>query len=297
MDAGNSIYEIERENVIRTYNDKLSTRRRTAKTPTILIMQRLHPEDLVGWVEKNQGELWDIIKVPALNEDGTSFWEERYPASELEMLRTRQPALFQAQYQQEPIVQGGTVIHTDWFKYYDVHPKYERVFITADTAQKTNEWNDYSVFQVWGKYLNSLYLIDMVRGKWEIPDLIQKAQSLTQKYRLWENRLMLSAMYIEDKGSGIGLIQQLRQNCPTPILPLTPKKRDKVTRVKDIVYYIQSGYILLPQDKNYGFNPELLNECEMFSADGSAKHDDILDTMVYAINIGLQGVGSSIFDN
>lgn len=296
MDAGNAIYEIERENVIRIYNEKLATRRRTPTTPTILIMQRLHPEDLVGWVEKNQPELWDIVKVKALNDDGTSFWEERYPAEELRMLEKRQGALFQAQYQQEPVITGGSVIKTEWFKYYQQHPKYERIFMTSDTAMKANEWNDYSVLQLWGKYQNGLYLIDMIRGKWEVPDLIQKTRDFVKKYRLWENRILLSALYVEDRGSGVGLIQQLRRETPVPILPLKPNKKDKVTRAKEIAYYIESGMVFLPQDKDYSFNRELLTEVELFSADGGCKHDDIIDCITYAVTIGIAGVGSSIFD-
>ena len=274
MDAGNAIYEIERENVSRIYKEKLATRRRTPKCPTILIMQRLHPEDLAGWAEKNEPELWDIVKVKALNDDGTSFWEERYPASELEILQKRQGALFQAQYQQEPVITGGSVIKTEWFKYYQQHPKYERIFMTSDTAMKANEWNDYSVLQLWGKYQNGLYLIDMIRGKWEVPDLIQKTRDFVKKYRLWENRILLSALYVEDRGSGVGLIQQLRRETSVPILPLKPNKKDKVTRAKEIAYYIESGMVFLPQDKDYSFNRELLTEVELFSGDGSAKHDD-----------------------
>ena len=297
MDAGNAIYEIERENVSRIYKEKLATRRRTPKCPTILIMQRLHPEDLAGWAEKNEPELWDIVKVKALNDDGTSFWEERYPAAELEILQKRQGALFQAQYQQEPVITGGSVIKTEWFKYYQQHPKYERIFMTSDTAMKANEWNDYSVLQLWGKYQNSLYLIDMIRGKWEVPDLIQKTRDFVKKYRLWENRLLLSALYVEDRGSGVGLIQQLRRETSVPILPLKPNKKDKVTRAKEIAYYIESGMVFLPQDKDYSFNRELLTEVELFSADGSARHEDQIDTMVYAIQIGLAGTGTSIFDS
>ena len=297
MDAGNAIYEIERENVSRIYKEKLATRRRTPKCPTILIMQRLHPEDLAGWAEKNEPELWDIVKVPALNPDGTSFWEERYPASELEILQKRQGALFQAQYQQEPVITGGSVIKTEWFKYYQQHPKYERIFMTSDTAMKANEWNDYSVLQLWGKYQNGLYLIDMIRGKWEVPDLIQKTRDFVKKYRLWENRLLLSALYVEDRGSGVGLIQQLRRETSVPILPLKPNKKDKVTRAKEIAYYIESGMVFLPQDKDYSFNRELLTEVELFSADGGSKHDDIIDCITYAVTIGIAGFGTSIFDN
>jgi predicted phage terminase large subunit-like protein len=169
--------------------------------------------------------------------------------------------------------------------------------MTSDTAMKANEWNDYSVLQLWGKYQNGLYLIDMIRGKWEVPDLIQKTRDFVKKYRLWENRLLLSALYVEDRGSGVGLIQQLRRETSVPILPLKPNKKDKVTRAKEIAYYIESGMVFLPQDKDYSFNRELLTEVELFSADGSAKHEDQIDTMVYAIQIGLAGTGTSIFDS
>ena len=55
--------------------------------------------------------------------------------------------------------------------------------------------------------------------------------------------------------------------------------------------------VFLPQDKDYSFNRELLTEVELFSADGSARHEDQIDTMVYAINVGLVGNGTSIFDS
>ena len=63
MDAGNARYESARDEVVTYYDEKLSTRRRTPETPTILIMQRLHLDDLVGWIEKNEPDLWDIVKV------------------------------------------------------------------------------------------------------------------------------------------------------------------------------------------------------------------------------------------
>ena len=296
LDAGNAIYEIERENSIRVYNEKLATRRRTPTTPTILIMQRLHPEDLAGWVERNQPDLWDIVKVPALDENGNSFWEERYPKAELEMLRDRQPEMFQAQYQQQPIVRGGQLIKTNWFNFYSEHPRYEQIFIVADTAQTVKEYSDYSVFMVWGKYNNNLYLIDMIHERLEIPDLIKRAKEVTNKYKIWQNYLRLSFLAIEDKSSGTALIQQLRRETITPILPYKVKKKDKVTRVKDILYYIEAGRIFLPFNRDYSFVPIFLAETEMFDAMGTAKHDDIVDVLTMGIKYGLVGEGCSIFD-
>ena len=118
-----------RETVIRTYDEKLATRRRTPTTPTILIMQRLHVDDLVGWTKKNEPDQWEYVEVPALDENDKSFWEERYPAEELKRIREINPYKFQAQYQQNPIIAGGQMIKSEWFQFYQTHPKYTRIFI------------------------------------------------------------------------------------------------------------------------------------------------------------------------
>lgn len=263
-----------REAVIRTYDEKLATRRRTPTTPTILIMQRLHVDDLVGWTKKNEPDQWEYVEVPALDENDKSFWEERYPAEELKRIREINPYKFQAQYQQNPIVAGGQMIKSEWFQFYQTHPKYTRIFITSDTAMKTGQHNDYSVFMVWGVYQHSIYLIDMVRGKWEAPELLRQIRDLTNRYWLWENRLKMSALYIEDKASGVGLIQQMKRESKVPVIPLTPTK-DKVSRVEEALPFLQAGRVFLPFNREYGQNPVIIGECEMFARDLSHTHDDV----------------------
>ena len=263
-----------REAVIRTYDEKLATRRRTPTTPTILIMQRLHVDDLVGWTKKNEPDQWEYVEVPALDENDKSFWEERYPAEELKRIREINPYKFQAQYQQNPIIAGGQMIKSEWFQFYQTHPKYTRIFITSDTAMKTGQHNDYSVFMVWGVYQHSIYLIDMVRGKWEAPELLRQIRDLTNRYWLWENRLKMSALYIEDKASGVGLIQQMKRESRVPVIPLTPTK-DKVSRVEEALPFLQAGRVFLPFNREYGQNPVIIGECEMFARDLSHSHDDV----------------------
>lgn len=281
-----------RETVIRTYDDKLATRRRTPTTPTILIMQRLHVDDLVGWTKKNEPDQWEYVEVPALDENDKSFWEERYPAEELKRIREINPYKFQAQYQQNPIIAGGQMIKSEWFQFYQTHPKYTRIFITSDTAMKTGQHNDYSVFMVWGVYQHSIYLIDMVRGKWEAPELLRQIRDLTNRYWLWENRLKMSALYIEDKASGVGLIQQMKRESKVPVIPLTPTK-DKVSRVEEALPFLQAGRVFLPFNREYGQNPVIIGECEMFARDLSHTHDDVTDCLTYAIQVS-SGLGRAV---
>lgn len=285
-----------RETVIRTYDDKLATRRRTPTTPTILIMQRLHVDDLVGWTKQTEPDEWEYVEVPALDENNNSFWEERYPAKDLIKMRDTNMYKFQAQYQQNPIIAGGQMIKSEWFQFYQSHPKYERIFIASDTAMKTGQHNDYSVFMVWGVFQHSIYLIDMLRGKWEAPELLKNIRMLTSQYMLWENRLKASALYIEDKASGVGLVQQLKRESRLPVIPITVTK-DKVTRVEEVLPTLEAGRVFLPFERNYGHNPQIIGECELFARDMSHSHDDIVDTLVHSINVSV-GFGRtfSIFE-
>lgn len=296
LDAGNARYEKSRDEVVTFYDEKLSTRRRTPTTPTILIMQRLHLDDLVGWIEKNEPEEWEILKVPALDEEGNSFWQERYPVDELKHIQTINNFKFQAQYQQDPIASGGAVIKTEWFRYYPLNAEcqYKRIFITGDTAQKVKEHNDWSVFMVWGvTKLGKLRLLDRLRGKWEAPDLKRQVKMLWNKWSAGIDHTPCSGLYVEDKASGTGLIQEIKRECAIPVLPLNADK-DKLTRLEAVLAHIEAGNVELPESPEY--NKELLNECEAFTRDDSHSHDDQVDTMVYGIMVGLSKLQVSILE-
>lgn len=296
MDAGEARYENSREKVVTFYDEKLATRRRTPSTPTILIMQRLHLDDLVGWIEANEEDEWEIISIPALDEEGRSFWEERYPAKELKQIQRINNFKFQSQYQQNPIASGGAVIKTEWFKYYqlNVEYKYRKIYITGDTAQKVKEHNDYSVFIVWGvTQTGKLHLLDMIRGKWEAPDLKKQLKLLWNRWVNGIGNTRCSGVYIEDKASGTALLQEIKRECSIPVLPLEADK-DKLTRLEGVLAHIEAGNVELPGSPEQ--NKDLLNECEAFTRDDSHKHDDIVDTLVYGIMVGLSRLRVSILE-
>lgn len=285
MDAGNSRYEKAREEVITFYDEKLATRRRTPNTPTILVMQRLHLDDLVGWIEKNEADIWDICKVQALNENEQSFWEERYPATELKQIKLVNPFKFQAQYQQQPIALGGSVIKSEWFGYYDVNIKYDykKIIIAGDTAIQVKEHSDFTCFLVGGVTQNNhLHILEMKHEKWEYPELKVNASSLYNRWQFDKRTTSASALCIEDKASGQQLIQDFKKiGLPIKAIEVT---KDKLTRVEEVLEYIAAGLVELPESRSYGNNDIFLSECEAFSRDMSHKHDDIVDTLVHLIN-------------
>lgn len=297
MDAGNSRYEKAREEVITFYDEKLATRRRTPNTPTILIMQRLHLDDLVGWIEKNEPQLWDICKVPALTEKGESFWEERYPVKELKHIQITNAFKFQSQYQQEPIALGGSVIKGEWFGYYNVNVKYEykKIVIAADTAIQAKEHSDFSCFIVGGITQNNhLHILEMLHGKWEYPELKQNAVNLYNRWQFDKRTTSASGLYIEDKASGQQLVQDFKK-LGLPVKPIEITK-DKLTRVEEVLDYLYAGLVQLPENRAYSNNNVLISECEAFSRDMSHTHDDIVDTLVHLINNTIAHKEVSILD-
>lgn len=286
-----------KESVIDIYRNTLKSRRNNPKTPIIIIAQRLAKDDLIGWLMENEPDDWDFFILPTINEEtGEVLWEEKHSKEDLLKMKRENPFLFYSQYQQEPIIMGGEVIKTDWFRYYSLNGefKYKRVFITADTAQKVKEHSDYSVFIAFGVTQDDrLHILDIVRGKWEAPELKRTALLMWNKWNKPDQPCQ--ALYVEDKVSGTGLIQEIQASCGIPILPLKPES-DKLARVESILTYLEAGLIFLPQDKTYGFNPDFLSECEAFTRDDSHKHDDQVDAFCYGVRIGISKLQVSILD-
>ncbi len=248
-------------------------------------------QDLTGLLEEKYK--FDTLKVPLLDENGKCNLPTQYTPERIKELQVNN-YMFQAQYMQSPIIQGGQVIRRDYFRYYPINQKfnYRRILIAADTAMKTKEYNDYSVFIAGGvTHENKLHVLDLIRGKWEAPELERMAIMFWNNFkRNPETGLTCSGLYVEDKASGTGLIQGLSKKYGIPVIGV-PADTDKLTRVENVLPYIESGQVLLPENENYGFNVDLLNECEEFSRDASQMHDDIVDALAHLIG---EAIGKNV---
>lgn len=182
-----------------------------------------------------------------------------------------------AMYQQSPIALGGNMFKTDEFRFYDVLPKLKWRAIFGDTALKTKEQNDYSVFQAWGEsFEGQAVMLDQIRGKWEAPELLTQARAFWVKHKADGNGTLRS-FNVEDKASGTGLIQTLKKE-GVPILGIQ-RSIDKITRAMDAIPLIQSGNVLLP--KNAPWLSDYLSE---FAAFPKGSHDDQIDPTMDAID-------------
>lgn len=300
IDDGNKPADVRsqtmRDRVLRYYEETLLSRLNNPYVPIINIQQRLHVEDLSGTLEKKYR--FNTLKKPLLDENGVCQIPSQYTPERIEELK-KNNYMFLSQYQQEPIILGGQVIKRAYFRYYPVAKEYQykRILIAADTAMKTKEYNDYSVFMAGGVTTdNKLHVLDMLRGKWEAPELEKMAVAIWNQFKLYPvTGLTCNGFYIEDKASGIGLVQGLTAKYGIPVIGV-PASTDKLTRAENVLPYIESGQVHLPENENYNFNVDILSECEAFSRDMSHKHDDIVDTLGILIQEALGKTKISILD-
>lgn len=279
-----------REKTHTYFQETLLSRLNNPETPILNVQQRLHIDDLSGFLESKYG--FEVFKFPLLAEDGTCNLGNQYTPERIKELQVDKYT-FSAQYQQEPIILGGGVIKHEWWRFYkDMYDcAYRRIFITADTAMKTKEWNDFTAIEVWGlTNTNRLRLLDMVHGKFEIPELEQVMVSLWEKWKMGIGTCRCSSIIIEDKASGTQLIQTLMRKGGLPIQRVIPEK-DKYTRVQNAIPQLAAGNIELPENDLHPLSKILIDEADAFTADDSHLHDDTIDAFCYAVDSAFNSRG------
>jgi len=282
-----------RNRVNRRFHSTILSRLNARDTPIILIMQRLHEQDLSGYLLDQEFEDWHQLKLPALDDDSEQpLWPERHSKDELRRIERADAYAFAAQYQQQPVKLGGSLFKDSWWQFYE-HKPGNLVWraIYADTAQKTGEANDYSVFQCWGFGEDGrAYLLDLIRGKWEAPELEVQAMAFWNKHRTNDPRqpAPLRKFVVEDKVSGTGLLQKLaREGLPIEGLQ---RARDKLTRAMDVVGFVSSGQVFLPSDAPW--LSDYLQELRQFP---QGRYDDQVDPTLDAL-ADMLGGGQSLYD-
>ncbi|WP_341752886.1 MULTISPECIES: phage terminase large subunit [unclassified Candidatus Tisiphia] len=277
-----------RKRVIEWFEQTFVTRLNNKNTGAIvLVMQRLHEEDLSGHLLANSN-CWHHLKIPAMAKREQIFSINKYKyqyvtGDILHSFRDNSDYLikleqeigvhnYAAQYLQEPISNNCILLNIEDISFYETIPKKFDYFVQSwDTAIKISENADYSVCTSWGILDKKYYLVSMFRQKVTYPELKGQVEKLAKKYC---PRYIL----IEDKASGQQVIQDLRLDGIVNIVAIKPRL-DKITRFSSVLALFQSTAVVLP--KQSAFNTILLNELLNFP---HCKNDDIVDSVSQFLN-------------
>ena len=285
------------------FDNTLYTRLNDKRTGAIvIIMQRLHLDDLVGHVLAK--EHWAVVNLPAITAEhetwSYSTWDEthniqrapgellhpdREPLETLEALRnTLGEYTFSAQYLQAPVPLGGGLVKLEWLRYYTPEQKpdsFDTIVQSWDTANKESELTDYSVCTTWGVKNKTCYLLHVLRKRLQYPDL---KRAVIEQAEMWTATTVL----IEDKASGTQLVQELRQTL-SKVTGVKPEG-DKVMRMQAQTPPIENGMVLLPKEAHW--LGDYVQELVTFP---KAKYDDQVDSTAQALKWISQGAGNDAY--
>src|SRR5262249_55898678 len=198
----------------------------------VVVMQRLHPDDLVGHLLEQGG--YKHLNLPVVAEEecvidlgpnrrhrrsrGDLLHPERESRAALRQPKAEMGTMeFAAQYQQAPIPAAGNLIKWSWFNFYDSPPtpgRKDKIIVSWDTAQSSRELADYSVCVVLLVRGETIYILDIVRERLEYPAL---RRAVLQQHHRWQGVVPDCTLVIESKGSGLSLIQDLKRENIYPI--------------------------------------------------------------------------------
>ncbi|RLC10096.1 MAG: hypothetical protein DRI24_20795 [Deltaproteobacteria bacterium] len=267
--------DLQRQTVLDAYDYKISTRLNDPDNDAIiLIMQRLHFNDLTGHLLQKKHNKWVHVSIPMEYEgsqgfdagrdigrpeliyprtkDGELLFPERFNRKTVNSLKEDLGEYGSSgQLQQRPVPKGGGILKEKWWLVWPDDkplPMVEHLFCSWDTAYseadlKNNAYSAMTMFGVFWHEQKQRYCLLMTKawaGQVGFPDLRRKAKSIDEEEKL-------DCQLIEKKASGISLVQDLKQS-GIKIRTYTPD-RDKVARAYSVSSMLESGQVYIPNRK------------------------------------------------
>jgi predicted phage terminase large subunit-like protein len=289
LKLGDAMSESVRTRVIEWYRSTLLSRADDKKAARIvLVMQRVHQDDLAGYLQEQGG--FEVLNLPAIAQRNETYFlgdgrtydrqkgellhPEHEPAHVLaELKREMGPIAFSAQYQQSPIPPGGAIIKRKWLTPYDdiSAQSGDRIIMSWDIALSEAETGDYSACVVLLRRGEVFYILEVIRGRFPFDRLKRKVIEVKQRYGS-------STLLIEDSPISRGLIQSLCEQSinVTPYKPDT----DKQARVIAQTDLFAGGSVRFPRRAAWleDFTAELLAF--------PGRHDDQVDALTQGLAWG-----------
>ena len=261
----------------------------------VTIMQRLHDDDVTGYLLKKKGDKIRHICLPAEVSDRVNPPElkERYIDGLLDPVRIDREVIAEAkidlgsrqyagQYEQAPSVDGGNIIKAEWFGHISLSQFLAirgraAIHFFLDTAydeKKQKSDNDPSGILAACLLQNYLFIFHAQKVWKEFPELMRFIPDYVKAHG-YDGR---SSIRIEPKANGISVIQAVRKYTKLNVTRTPAPTDSKEVRLHAVSPKIECGRVILVEGD---WNEEFVDEVSQFPA---KTHDEYVDILVYAIN-------------
>lgn len=266
-----------REKVNQKFDTTIRNRVNSRNTPIIIIMQRLHEDDLCGYLLRNEPDKWEVLSLPAISINGQGqrepLWEFKLNLQELDELNRVNPYVFETQYMQNPKPLHG-LMYENGFKTYYITPfeKGQKIKNYTDTADTGSD------------YLCSITYIETSVGNYVL-DVIytQKPMEYTEiAVANALSRFSVEVANIESNNGGRGFARNVERICRENGNNKTyiknffqgDNKQSRIytrsAEVQNLVYFPQGWETLYP---------EFARDIKNFMKTGTNAHDDAPDAL------------------
>jgi predicted phage terminase large subunit-like protein len=276
-----ALSDVRRSFINNRYNTTIRSRVNDRDVPIIVIMQRLHEDDLSGYLlDGGSGEQWHHLKLAALDDENNALWPEKHSFEELEAIRQADRYTFSGQYLQIPSPPEGGEWRKDWFNIINRAelPSDISFEMYIDGAYTKDTRNDPTGIQISGKSGDNLYIFKSIDKYLEMPELKNFVSSFVQSCGV-----PISQILVEPKASGKSLVQLLRRETKYNVSELKTNfvRYSKIERARASSPFIEGGRVFLVKDT---WNEAFLQQVSTFP---NAKHDEHIDVTSYAIERNL----------
>jgi predicted phage terminase large subunit-like protein len=287
--------QAERTHANDWYNTTLYSRLDNPRTGVrIIIMQRLHEDDLSGYLLRNNPDGYKHVCIPAESSKILSpkgllkfykndlFWDTRFSRKILQDYKYQLGSYeYAGQLQQQPAPADGGIIKKEWF---NIHKSFsDEAFMNwnfvIDPAYTSKENNDPSALLAYALYENEYYIRCVEEKYLEFPELVKYIQTFCQR----NGYSRASRIYVEPKASGKSIVQTLRRNTRLTVIESKSPSKDKVARISDVVNIIEGGRVNLLDGM---WVDNFVSQCSQFP---NARHDDMVDCLQIALDLYSKG--------
>lgn len=249
----------------------------------VIIMQRLHEEDLTGHLLRRGG--YEHLCLPTEFDParasstcigwsdprtvpGELLFPEMFNRVVVEGLKVDLGSDgYAGQHGQLPSPAEGGLFKRDWWRYYKVAPaEFDEMLQSWDMTFKDTDGSDFVVGQVWGRKGASKYLLDQVRDRMGFSATCQAVVNLSAK---WPNAV---AKLIEDKANGPAVIDALSKKV-SGLIAVEPQG-GKLARAYAAQPEAEAGNVYLPDPS---IAPWINDWVEEFAAFPNGLNDDQVD--------------------
>ena len=281
----------EREKMKKVYSQQLISRLSKGAS-IVLTMTRWHEDDLAGYLLERDGIVeeggkWEVLHIPAQWEEymGEDVLLGRQAGEFMESSRGRTHEDWESRkgdtlssdweslYQGNPSPKTGAVVDVAWVKQWESIPGLSKGewLISCDLAASGKSTSDYTVFQAWVKTEEGYFMVDMMRGQWQFPDVLKNLAKFRAKHP------HIKRLIVETAAGGQQLVDTLKREGVLGVVGVYPMG-SKESRLAQISPIMEAGNLYLRSGS--WFTDICLNELARFP---KGANDDTVDTLSQAI--------------